>query len=576
MRPFLRRALVTGIVAGVAAVHLALVGLIVTLDGRDLVARVISIGTVLPIIITLASGFRAGSPIRMGELVRPSPVTAMVSGGIAGLVGGVIVAVMTFLVDAFDPRDVLVNASAKLVDVLHWGLDPLPGTIILVVGGFVVGAIGAGIAILPHTLRRGVLIGLSTVIGVALMQTFVAQVLTGLGLKAVNSFIYARDGMNPIGAGLVLVLAALAGWAWAGRGAAVRARFAALPTGQRRTARLSGLGVVILILASLPLFVGAFLANALDQVGLYILLGLGLNIVVGFAGLLDLGYVAFYAVGAYGMAVLTSPVSPAFHPGLNFWIAVPVVMLLTAIIGLTIGAPVLRLRGDYLAIVTLGFGEIVRIIFLSDWMTPYVGGAQGILQVPPISLFGIDLRQPEKLYYPILVACVIAAIAAISLAGSRVGRAWTAMREDESVAEATGINTTKYKLLAFSLGATFGGLAGALYAVRIGSVFPQDLNITVSINALALIILGGIGSIPGVIVGAIVLVGLPELLREFSEYRLLVYGIVLVAMMLLRPEGILPNRSRRAELHESDEDGGWDEDQWEKETGAPTPEPMIT
>jgi branched-chain amino acid transport system permease protein len=150
------------------------------------------------------------------------------------------------------------------------------------------------------------------------------------------------------------------------------------------------------------------------------------------------------------------------------------------------------------------------------------------------------------------------------------------MREDESVAEATGINTTKYKLLAFSLGATFGGLAGALYAVRIGSVFPQDLNITVSINALALIILGGIGSIPGVIVGAIVLVGLPELLREFSEYRLLVYGIVLVAMMLLRPEGILPNRSRRAELHESDDEGGWDEEQWEKESGAATPEPMIT
>jgi branched-chain amino acid transport system permease protein len=300
--------------------------------------------------------------------------------------------------------------------------------------------------------------------------------------------------------------------------------------------------------------------------------------VVGFAGLLDLGYVAFYAVGAYATAVLTSPVSPALTPQLDFWVAVPVVMMVAAFIGLTIGAPVLRLRGDYLAIVTLGFGEIARIIFLSDWMTPYLGGAQGILQVPAPQFFGIDLRQPERLYYPILAACIIAAVVAFSLASSRVGRAWTAMREDETVAEATGINTTKYKLLAFSLGATFGGLAGALYAVRIGSVFPQELNLLVSINALALIILGGIGSIPGVIVGAIVLVGLPELLREFSEYRLLIYGIVLVAMMLLRPEGLVPNRSRRAELHEGDQGDTqvWDEERWDRETGVETPAPIIT
>jgi len=307
-------------------------------------------------------------------------------------------------------------------------------------------------------------------------------------------------------------------------------------------------------------------------------MGLGLNIVVGFAGLLDLGYVAFYAVGAYATAVLTSPASPAFAPHLDFWIALPLVLAITAAIGLTIGAPVLRLRGDYLAIVTLGFGEIARIVLNSNWMTPYVGGAQGILAVPAPQFLGKDLRDPALLYYPIFVACIIAAIAAISLANSRVGRAWTAMREDESVAEATGVNTIKYKLLAFSMGATFGGLAGAFYAVRIGTVFPQELNIIVSINALALIILGGIGSIPGVIVGAVVLVGLPELLREFSEYRLLLYGIVLVAMMLLRPEGFLPNRSRRAELHEGEGDSepDWDEKRWERETGTQTPEPEIT
>jgi branched-chain amino acid transport system permease protein len=365
---------------------------------------------------------------------------------------------------------------------------------------------------------------------------------------------------------------------WASSRDDVKRRFGALQPAQQRTARISGLGIALIVLCTLPLFIGPFLSQTLDLVGIYILLGLGLNIVVGFAGLLDLGYVAFYAVGAYATAVLTSPASPLFAPQLDFWVAVPLVLAITAFIGLAIGAPVLRLRGDYLAIVTLGFGEIARIIFNSNWMTPYLGGSQGILQVPPPEFLGISLRDPSRLYYPILVACIIAAIAAISLANSRVGRAWTAMREDESVAEATGVNTTKYKLLAFALGATFGGLAGALYAVRIGTVFPQELNIVVSINALALIILGGIGSIPGVIVGAIVLVGLPELLREFSEYRLLLYGIVLVAMMLLRPEGLLPNRSRRAELHEGEDDSepDWDEKRWERKAGDETPEPRIS
>ncbi len=574
MRPFFRRAMISGAVAGIAVVHLALVGLIVKLDDRDLIANVFSIGTVIPFLAALAAGFRSATPMRIGALVRPGVTTALASGALAGVSAGAIVGGVTWLIDAVNPRDVLVNASPQLVQVLHWGLTAGTGTLLLVIGGLLVGALGAGIAILPPPIRRAVLVGMAVVLGLALMQTFVTQILTGLGIKAVNDFFFARDGMQPLGAAVAFVVSALADYGWRSRGDQVRARYSGLPPVQRGSIWLSGIGIGLFVLLSLPLFVGSFLATALDTVGIYILLGLGLNIVVGFAGLLDLGYVAFYAVGAYSVAVLTSPSSPAFAPQLSFWIAVPVVMLITAVIGLTIGTPVLRLRGDYLAIVTLGFGEIARIIFLSDWMTPYLGGAQGILQVPAPNFLGIDLRQPERLYYPILLACIVAAAAAISLASSRVGRAWTAMREDESVAEATGINTTKYKLLAFSLGATFGGLAGALYAVRIGSVFPQDLNIIVSINVLALIILGGIGSIPGVIVGAIVLVGLPELLREFSEFRLLVYGIVLVAMMLLRPEGILPNRSRRAELHEADQDTD-DDDRWKQESGTETAEPAI-
>ncbi len=318
-----------------------------------------------------------------------------------------------------------------------------------------------------------------------------------------------------------------------------------MPPDRRRAGKLIAYGVLFVILLILPQVVGQRLSEVVGTVGIYILLGLGLNIVVGFAGLLDLGYVAFYAVGAYTTALLTSPASPVFNPELPFWGALPFVILAAAFIGLMVGAPVLRLRGDYLAIVTLGFGEIAREIFKSAWAQPVTGGAQGILSVPEPLPF---TRDPQSIYYPILFFCIIAAIAATRLAASRVGRAWNAMREDESVAEATGINTVKYKLLAFGLGAAFGCLSGAFFGAKIGVVFPDSFNILVSINALALIILGGMGNIAGVVVGALVLVGLPELLREFAEYRLLIYGVVLVVMMLLRPEGLLPEpiATRRA------------------------------
>ncbi len=575
--PLLRRGAFVGLVAGIAVSHLALVGLIVALNGVDLIADAVSVGSTITVIAALAAGY-VTTARRRGDDVRPPLPLALLAGALAGVVFGAVITLLAFFVETVNPRAVLINASPQLVDVLHWGQPVAIGTAINLVGGALLGAAGAGLRVAPGAFRRGLITALTAVIFLALMQTFVRQILTGLQLEAVADFVFAREGMTQIGAIVTFILFAAVGVYWAASRANVKRRFAALKPTQQRAARFSGMGLVLIILLTLPLFIGPFLSQTLDLVGIYILLGLGLNIVVGFAGLLDLGYVAFYAVGAYATAVLTSPASPIFAPQLDFWVAVPLVLAITALIGLTIGAPVLRLRGDYLAIVTLGFGEIARIIFQSNWMTPYLGGSQGILQIPPPSIFGQDLRQPELLYYPILVACIIAAIAAISLANSRVGRAWTAMREDESVAEATGVNTIKYKLLAFGLGATFGGLAGALYAVRIGTVFPQELNIVVSINALALIILGGIGSIPGVIVGAVVLVGLPELLREFSEYRLLLYGIVLVAMMLLRPEGFIPNRSRRAELHEGEGDSkpDWDEEEWDETAGAQTPEPRIS
>jgi branched-chain amino acid transport system permease protein len=320
---------------------------------------------------------------------------------------------------------------------------------------------------------------------------------------------------------------------------------------------------------------------------IYVLLGLGLNIVVGYAGLLDLGYVAFFAVGAYGIAIFTfrssflvsesgvgvGSLQIADKGYTNFWVALPFVVVIAVIIGLLIGAPVLRLRGDYLAIVTLGFGEIIRVLVSSDWLDPWLGGAQGIIAPSEIPPAAWELRKPQNLYYIILVFCLLAAFISYRLVNSRVGRAWAAMREDESVAEAMGISVIKYKLLAFGIGAGIACLGGAFFAAKIGSVFPNSFKLIVSINVLAVIILGGMGSIPGVIVGAIVLVALPELLREFAEYRLLFYGAILVAIMILKPEGLVPNKRRVRELHEIEAD----EAQFAKRAGdEESPAPVVT
>jgi branched-chain amino acid transport system permease protein len=323
--------------------------------------------------------------------------------------------------------------------------------------------------------------------------------------------------------------------------------------------------------------------DTLFNMSIYVMLALGLNVVVGYAGLLDLGYVAFFALGAYTLGWFGSGLfvnrdihfldtNAARLPGihLSFWVVVLLAGAICAFAGVLIGWPTLRLRGDYLAIVTLGFGEIAREIFKSQWAQPVTGGAQGILSIPPPLPFD---RDPQSIYYPILFFCILAAIGASSLAASRVGRAWNAMREDESVAEATGVNTTYYKLLAFGLGAAFGCVSGALFAAKIGVIFADSFNILVSINALALIILGGMGNIFGVVLGALVLVGLPEFLREFAEYRLLIYGAVLVVMMLLRPEGLLPSRVRRAELHE---DEGEDDAQYAADAGEESGQPVVT
>jgi branched-chain amino acid transport system permease protein len=232
----------------------------------------------------------------------------------------------------------------------------------------------------------------------------------------------------------------------------------------------------------------------------------------------------------------------------------PFAIIAGVLSGVLLGVPVLKMRGDYLAIATLGFGEIIRILVLSDWLRPWIGGAQGIGKIPNIGLLGFTATSPQQIYYFILAGCLVVGFIAWRLRDSRLGRAWMAVREDEDVAQAMGINLVATKLMAFATGAGFSALSGAIFVSKIGSVYPHSFNVIVSINILCLIIVGGMGSIPGVIVGSFALVGLPELLREFAEYRLLVYGAALVAMMLLKPEGLWPDVKRRRELHVEEEE----------------------
>jgi branched-chain amino acid transport system permease protein len=313
------------------------------------------------------------------------------------------------------------------------------------------------------------------------------------------------------------------------------------------------IGLITIALLVLPIVTGSYGGEVAVQVGLYILMAMGLNIVVGFAGLLDLGYVAFYAIGAYTVGILTSTELGFFN--MSWWVAVPFAILVAIAAGVFLGVPVLRLRGDYLAIVTLGFGEIVRILVLSDWLKPIIGGSQGIQRIdrPTIGTppNGFVFDDPQKLYYLLLIGCVLAAFIAIRLRDSRQGRSWMALREDEDVAQAMGINLVATKLLAFATGAAFAGLSGAIFAAKLSAAYPNSFGFLVSINVLAVVIVGGMGSIPGVVLGALVMVGLPEILREFAEYRLMVYGAVLVVMMLFKPEGLLPAPIIKREMHEA-------------------------
>lgn len=301
--------------------------------------------------------------------------------------------------------------------------------------------------------------------------------------------------------------------------------------------------LLLVVAFGYPFFTGRYAQDVATNVLIYICLGLGLNVVVGLAGMLDLGYIAFYGVGAYTYALLN------LHYGMSFWICLPCAAALAMIAGCLIGYPTLRMRGDYLAIVTLGFGEIVRIL-LNNWMS-LTNGPNGILGVNPPSIFipnfengfSLELLYLRKLHYLYYVALALAVVTIVSvrhLNYSRIGRAWESIREDETAAELMGVNTFKLKLLAYAMGALFAGMAGAFFCARMRFVSPESFTFLESAMVLSMVVLGGMGSIPGIMLGAAALIVLPEVFREFETYRMLVFGASMVVMMLFRPAGLIP------------------------------------
>jgi branched-chain amino acid transport system permease protein len=344
------------------------------------------------------------------------------------------------------------------------------------------------------------------------------------------------------------------------------------------TARLKSIGFIVglLVLPLLLQLMGTHWVRIADTCLLYIMMALGMNIVVGYAGLLDLGYVAFYAVGAYIFTLLASPhliesfvwIAATFPAGLHtpWWLTIPLAALIAAFFGVLLGTPTLKLRGDYLAIVTLGFGEIVRI-FINNLGHPIniTNGARGIVQIDSVSIFGVDIGKSLFLdsyeiasvtlyYYLFLALTVLIVIVCNRLQESRIGRAWMAIRDDEIAAEAMGINTRNLKLLAFGMGASFGGIAGAMFAAFQGFVSPESFSLMESVMIVAMVVFGGIGHIPGVILGAILLTALPEMLRyvvgplqtmtdgrlDAGIVRQLLISLAMIIAMLLRPRGLWP------------------------------------
>ncbi|MCY4271951.1 MAG: branched-chain amino acid ABC transporter permease [bacterium] len=556
-----RRIARIGAIAALGQMFIALSNMPVRLDERLVVKPVLSLGYLVLLFLPVAVGYRHGhQTVREGVPVSRPGLHEVVGGFSCGLLAGGGLSVLAVLLAHFDLREPLVNWSPILLDLLAFGNNTWFAAVIWLVIGAGLGAAGGAVRLLGPVSRRAVVTMALAVAGAAVLESLVVDLAEGMGLEALADRLYARRGgvnwNSALGlAGVCGVLAVIG----RGRLRHARLRHAELQGTKRTRANAALIALTAAALIVLPLFAGKLTNELLANVGLFVLLALGLNVVVGLAGILDLGYVAFFAVGSYCAAVLTAATSPRITPEMPWLVALVVVVVITGLVGLFIGAPVIRMRGDYLAIVTLGFGEIIRLLFLSDWLSGWFGGAQGITKIPAAGIFGlteVSGTDPRRVFYLVLVFCALAVYVSWRLERSRLGRAWMAVREDETVAEAMGINTVNVKLMAFVVGAVLGSFSGAIFAAKVGSVFPASFLILVSIVILVVVIFGGMGNIVGVIAGAAVLIGVlggpkqPGLLVEFSEFKLLIYGALLIWMMLARPAGLIPSVRRTRELHQ--------------------------
>ncbi|MEX2547529.1 MAG: branched-chain amino acid ABC transporter permease [Chloroflexota bacterium] len=607
-----RRVLTMGMTGAVIAIYLALVGIVPTFEARSLISGVLAVGEsfVLGTFIVigyLAARYFDGRPalavtagagagaitgaalsllILIGPAVNLRSIFLNASDSLYAvltlgrgteffwipLLGGAVVGALGGAMRTL-PLPIQKSIAAGLLSLVALGLfanllrTPLLASPFASIGRLLFTSEGLTLFGAAVTLSTSLGAGIGGAIG-ARQGSRRWGMVTGLALGAVGSLLIgviaadnAPSGLSRTDAAALggvlggLVGIPLGGLLGGGIARWIRAlrldrRYDALPTNARRAVRAIPMIPLLVVVLILPFSFGQIFAQVIVFVAIYILMGLGLNITLGLAGLLDLGFVAFFAVGAYTVSLLTST-SEFGLADFSWWLAVPFAVGVAFLFGAFLGLPILGIRGDYLAIATLGFGEIIRILSVSDLLRPWLGGPQGITGVPkPFTVApGDPLSGPNQIYYIALVCAGVIAFIAYRLRDSRIGRAWVAIREDEDVAEAIGINLVQTKLLAYALGAAFAGLGGAVFAGLIGATFPTDINLLVSINVAALIIVGGMGSIPGVVVGAIVLIGLPELFREFQEYRYLFYGAALIGLMRFRPEGLFPSRSVERELH---------------------------
>ncbi len=556
-----------GALGGLTMSFIAAIGMVTALDRRLIISPWLSLGFVTLLWVPVVYGrIAAGDDTPGGSPTPEKGERELISGLVVGLLSGLFFSFFIVVIDAIDLTEIFRNLGPNLIELLTFGRGVGIAAMLWIIGSGLLGLLGGVLTIVPRKVRAALGFAATGVVLFALLEIIVTDITQGLRVEFVAGWIYELNGgLTTISALVIALVFGVLGY-----------RSDERTITERRMERLNldpavrfrkntiAIGITILAVIFLPMILGGLTNELLANVGLFVLMGLGLNIVVGSAGLLDLGYVAFFAVGAYTTAVLTSAQSPFWTPELtlNFlswegWLILATVIIMASIAGVAVGTPVIRLRGDYLAIVTLGFGEIVRILFLSDFLAPYFGGAQGITNVPSAALGPIAIKgtSSQAMFYLISVFVAVAIYVAWRLQKTRTGRAWTALREDEDVAEAMGINTTQVKLQAFVIGAIFAAIAGMIFAVKVGSIFPSSFKLLVSIIILVIVIVGGMGSIPGVIVGAIVLIGVlggptqPGLLQEFGEFKLLVYGALLVIMMLKRPEGLWPSIRRQRELH---------------------------